>query len=156
VKFFRSRLSGAVLAAALGLGLAVAPAGAAQAALPTCNSFAYRDAGNIYGSVSARVPVWRETGEPGYTLECALRQGNYNNTAVRILQETLNNCYWNIIGAQLVADGDFGAKTRDALAKAQRSHGIQDDGSYGAQSRRTLYHHGLATNEGAGTCGRLY
>src|ERR1044072_3495380 len=100
-RLFRSRLFGAVAAAALGVGLAVVPGGAAQAALPPCTSFAYRDAYNIYGSVSARVPVWRETGEPGYTLDCALKVGNYNKTAVRILQETLNNCYRNIIGAQL-------------------------------------------------------
>ncbi|SNT63944.1 Putative peptidoglycan binding domain-containing protein [Asanoa hainanensis] len=74
---------------------------------------------------------------------------------MRILQESLDNCYWNIIGAQLVADGDFGSKTRDALVKAQRSHGISADGAYGPQSRQNLSHHGLRTEQGAGTCGQL-
>ncbi|MFC8615545.1 peptidoglycan-binding domain-containing protein [Micromonospora purpureochromogenes] len=155
-RLFRLRLPSAVLAVALALGLAVAPGSAAQAALPTCNSFVYKDGYNAYGSVSVRVPVWREPYEPGYTLDCDLRSGNYNNTAVRILQETLNHCYWNIIGAQLTADGDFGTKTRDALIKVQRHHGILADGGYGPQTRKTVYHHGLATNEGAGTCGRLW
>ncbi|WP_405430623.1 peptidoglycan-binding protein [Micromonospora sp. NBC_00617] len=37
-----------------------------------------------------------------------------------------------------MVDGNFGSNTASALAAAQRSHSIPDDGVYGPQTRKTI------------------
>jgi hypothetical protein len=92
-----------VLAAAV---LTVIAPGTASAA-PDCNSF------TSYSSVGGymRVPtIGRETG----AYNCELGRGN-NSDAVRVLQASLNRCFWQ----NLVVDGDFGPKTQQAVRNAQ-------------------------------------
>ncbi|GAA4671338.1 peptidoglycan-binding domain-containing protein [Phytohabitans rumicis] len=48
-------------------------------------------------------------------LDCWLREGDYNNFGVVALQDMLVKCY----GQAIAVDGDFGPRTREALAIAQ-------------------------------------
>ncbi|GAB2821614.1 peptidoglycan-binding protein [Streptomyces sp. NPDC005774] len=103
--------------------IALAPAGPASAATPTCDS-----AGTYAG---AWVPIYRAT--PSAT--CNMVRGN-NSVGVRQLQTTLNKCY----KAGLIEDGDFGTATRNALINAQRAAGTPADGEYGPNTRKAIRH----------------
>jgi peptidoglycan hydrolase-like protein with peptidoglycan-binding domain len=106
----------------------------ASAAPPTCNGYAARtsDNGNRF-----YVPVYRIAGSdipPSFS--CLLRQGNNNNSGVRILQRTLHDVYRR----NIAVDGDFGPQTKAALAYVQANHNppITADGIYGPQTRDSL------------------
>lgn len=90
---------------------------AAQAAAPTCTK-----TGTIGGQVDPiQVP---ESSSGSYN--CQLSKGN-NNSAVRLLQSTLVDCYSQSISV----DGDFGTNTQAALKRAQAKAGVTADGIYG-------------------------
>ena len=60
-----------------------------------------------------------------------LEQGD-SGQAVRDLQRTLSGLgYRDAAGREIVADGDFGARTGQALRQFQRDHGLKDDGIAG-------------------------
>lgn len=103
----------------------------ASAAAEICNSnagvLAWANP-NGTGTDSINVPV-KSTGSQ----LCHMAKGA-KHSGVRVLQQNLNSCY----GAGLVADGDYGDLTANALASAQRKAGIADDGLYGPDSRRNL------------------
>ncbi|WP_037625292.1 peptidoglycan-binding domain-containing protein [Streptomyces aureus] len=67
------------------------------------------------------------------------------------LQETLNYCYGQDLGA---IDGKFGPKTAAALARVQRSLGIDPDGVYGPQTRDKIKWHWM-TLEASNHCTTL-
>ena len=74
---------------------------------------------------------------------CRLWKGMGWNSGTGQLQRTLNRCYYsriNIIGTQLVEDGNFGSLTKAALIKVQQYHGITADGIYGPQTASTIIH----------------
>jgi peptidoglycan hydrolase-like protein with peptidoglycan-binding domain len=125
------RFRSAILALVGGLAVIVLPAAPASAAYPTCNR-----ADNVtspYGLYL--VPTYSGT------LNCLLRQGDYNNKGVMALQRNLNICY----NQGISIDGDFGPGTEAALMNAQRwmkvVHGkdIAVDGVYGPETRRALF-----------------
>jgi lysozyme family protein len=62
--------------------------------------------------------------------DCWLDRG-MSNTAVRALQKNLNSCY----GYKLATDGVFGALTESALISVQRKVGVAADGDYGPKTR---------------------
>lgn len=58
---------------------------------------------------------------------------------VRELQRTLSSLgYRDAVGRDLIADGDFGARTGQALREFQRDHGLKDDGIAGPATQRAL------------------
>lgn len=61
-----------------------------------------------------------------------LRYGD-TGSDVKTLQTALNGR-----GASLAVDGEFGAKTRDAVKKFQRLNGLEDDGIVGAKTWAAL------------------
>ena len=61
-----------------------------------------------------------------------LRYGD-TGSEVKTLQTALNGR-----GAGLTVDGDFGAKTRDAVKKFQRLNGLEDDGIAGPKTWAAL------------------
>lgn len=70
--------------------------------------------------------------------EGLLRQGD-DGSQVRELQRALSNLgYRDAAGRDLVADGDFGARTGQALREFQRDHGLKDDGVAGPATQRAL------------------
>jgi hypothetical protein len=146
----RARTAVGALVAAGTLAGMVAASGPATAA-PSCtgNSTITRS------GLSFTLPsVGNNTGN----LNCMLGVGN-QSVAVRNLQANLNNCYWtgsnasgsrDVFSPALAVDGIYGTRTKAALAAVQRHHGIDDDGIYGPQTRRTILF--LADNGGAGVC----
>jgi hypothetical protein len=136
-----------VLAAVLPLlgSLIVVTASPAAAASPRC----YTSVGvrsetrpdGTYGYV--RLPIDNLT---NYNWCCAMSKGGQQGAeAVRQLQNTLNQCYWQdagrrVIAAPLRADGGYGSLTRDAVIAVQRYHGISADGVYGPQTAGTMFH----------------
>ncbi len=124
-----------LVAAALGVGLAVTvlgPAGPAQAAYPACNDHT--------------VEVWgvyeRPGGTAGYktnipsasgNIDCTLRSGAHNWSVV-MLQIALNDCF----NAGLAVDGQYGPRTRDVVTWFQAVKGITVDGVYGPQTRTLM------------------
>ncbi|MEV0039501.1 peptidoglycan-binding domain-containing protein [Streptomyces sp. NPDC050804] len=118
--------TGALVAALLGTGVAVAPT--ASAALYTCTK-----AGNIvYPSYYLRMPV--NSGGAG-EVDCLLPVGS-TGPAVAALQRTLNRCY----SAGLEVDGVYGALTKAAVARAQRGAGVTADGVYGPYTAANIRH----------------
>jgi peptidoglycan hydrolase-like protein with peptidoglycan-binding domain len=114
---------------------AASPAGAAASCTSTSKFFV--------GDRPFTIPtVGTNTGN----YNCVLGIGNQSG-AVRNLQGHLNSCYWSgstvpghrsAFSTALVVDGIYGSRTAAAVAAAQRSHGIADDGVYGPQTRRTI------------------
>jgi peptidoglycan hydrolase-like protein with peptidoglycan-binding domain len=88
--------------------------------LGTCRSWHDITSGNLL----VRVPSLTRNG----SLNCDLRNGNFNNDAVYKLQDALHRCY----GQQQVnpPDGDFGDRTTEAVKNAQNFHGQDPDGIY--------------------------
>ncbi|GAA1639992.1 peptidoglycan-binding protein [Catellatospora bangladeshensis] len=90
----------------------------AHAAYATCNV-----SGTIYNhdNVLTAIPKNSTTG-----VTCQMRNGNYDNNAVRVLQTSLNKCYY----FNLVVDGDFGTATENAVRYVQRVEGVTETGVY--------------------------
>lgn len=62
-----------------------------------------------------------------------------NGSDVKHVQELLNKFgYRDSHGNPLVTDGDFGQKTREAVQAFQRAHGLEDDGVIGAKTIEAL------------------
>ena len=106
---------------------------AAQAAT-TCTSLTYYNVGGYPGGAEMHVPTvgWQDGNKT-----CYLKYGN-SNSAVKVLQEALNNCY----SQSLRLDGQYGTNTRNAVRAAQRKINetwewadIAEDGEYGPQTR---------------------
>lgn len=161
------RRTAAVLAAGLTVAvLTVVTASPASAAAPRCDgegerlemSSPYLPTGNTIFfpayNHEERVVGWPAPDYPvtlghGYW-SCSLVRNSVGE-GVRALQQNLNFCYVGIIGPRLEEDGQFGSLTKAALARAQRYHGIQDNGEYGPQSARTLYHKVVDPTGGVGS-----
>ncbi|MET7949656.1 peptidoglycan-binding domain-containing protein [Micromonospora sp. NPDC005324] len=138
--------AGALAALPFLVGVAAAPASAADPAplFGAAASSSCTGTTKIY--LGDRLFTMPTVGNGTNNLNCVLSRGNQSG-AVSNLQRHLNACYWsgssagghrNVFGTALVVDGNFGGNTASALAAAQRSHSIADDGVYGPQTRRTL------------------
>ena len=84
-------------------------------------------ADGIYGPKSKAV---LEAANPSQNTT-VLRKGDKGD-AVRMMQTMLIPC------GNTGADADFGNKTKDALMRFQKDHGVAVDGLYGPQSRASL------------------
>lgn len=69
---------------------------------------------------------------PTYVFKLLLKQGS-KNTEVVELQKFLNQ-----YGSTIVADGDFGIKTKRALTVFQKSQKLQSDGVFGPKTREVV------------------
>lgn len=128
----------AVVALAATVGLSVAAAAPASAALPYCTSSVSKQK-VIHGAYrSAQIPT--RDGKVG----CQMAQGAYGKH-VKALQTALTKCY----GQNIAVDSDFGPATKQALKNAQTtinkqlaSSGsktrISVDGVYGSETRTYL------------------
>jgi hypothetical protein len=125
-------LSTSIAAATLAVAPAVVvPAPTAHAALPTCDSSMFQHVANGW-----------YIDNPGMfdTLNhrCLLRYGDRfrdpEHSPVMTLQRNLNYCY----RTGLAVDGVYGPRTRAAVQRVQRLHGITDDGVYGPQTRSAM------------------
>ncbi|MEU7974380.1 peptidoglycan-binding domain-containing protein [Micromonospora sp. NPDC005553] len=133
------RSAAAILATVLAsAGLALAAPTAAQAAT-TCTSLTYYKVGGYPGEMHVPTVGWQDRNKT-----CYLKYGN-SNSAVKVLQEALNNCY----SQSLRLDGQYGTNTRNAVLYAQRVINdtwswadIAEDGEYGPQTRAWM---GFAT-----------
>ncbi|MET8123208.1 peptidoglycan-binding domain-containing protein [Micromonospora sp. NPDC005189] len=114
-------------------GLAALAPTAAQAA-STCTSLTFFRVGGYPGGADMHVPTigWQDGNKT-----CYLEYG-HSNSAVKVLQEALNNCY----SQSLRLDGQYGTNTRNAVRAAQRQinqtwewANIAEDGEYGPQTR---------------------
>ncbi|WP_331721107.1 peptidoglycan-binding domain-containing protein [Streptomyces sp. NBC_00454] len=115
--------------AALTLSALATGATTAYASAPVCTDYAaYTDGA---GYVTSGVPI---TGS--YSNYCSLREGNTGN-GVRVLQQTLNGCYYDGV-TYLEEDGQFGPATARALKRAQGIVGVTPDGIYGPNTRDAL------------------
>jgi peptidoglycan hydrolase-like protein with peptidoglycan-binding domain len=116
------RIKVVVSAAAIllgGAGLGVITAAPASAA-PTCTAtFNDEDDNGRWAWVPAGGGNW----------DCQMRSGD-SGEAVKALQNTLKRCY----GHNLSVDGQFGPRTKSALASAQQKAGASADGIYGPQT----------------------
>ncbi|MFF7126433.1 MULTISPECIES: peptidoglycan-binding domain-containing protein [unclassified Streptomyces] len=132
-------------AAALTVGL-VGLSPAAHAATPGCTDYAiyYSGSSNAWYT---KVP----TVGPQGTNFCTLRSGA-SGMQVYYLQDTLNRCYGQDLGE---LDGKFGPKTAAALARVQKSLGLDPDGVYGPQTRDKLAWHWM-TLQADNHCKTLY
>lgn len=113
----------------------VAVAEIAQAATVTCNSRVMK--AGVVGRTLVQ-EVYGEAAVPSRdgSLGCRLTRGDSTGTdlstsPVYWLQLTLNECY----GAELTVDGDYGSRTRVAVAAVQKDAGIGQDGVYGPETR---------------------
>lgn len=77
---------------------------------------------------------------------CALRQGDFDNDAVRILQVTLNYCYGY---SGVVVDGDFGPVTENALEQVTGSR------TYGPEQRYWMLHHPAPSQGEGASCSHV-
>lgn len=126
-----ARAATALALAAGGLTAAIATAPPAAAAVH-CNDWSRFQ----YGSTPYTVLI-PSVGNNTYQTNCVLSQGDYNNTAVWVLQLALNECY----GQGLTHDSDYGAATRQAVVNVQTFHGFPPadrDGVYGPQTRNAM------------------
>ncbi|MCT2583910.1 peptidoglycan-binding domain-containing protein [Actinophytocola gossypii] len=97
------------------------------------------------GSYVLHQPMIKATG----SRNCLLAEGA-SGSVVRILQLTLKQCNY---ASGLVVDGDFGPRTKKALAYAQYKRGVDDDGVYGPNTRKALLWPVYYPNGGTvGTC----
>jgi peptidoglycan hydrolase-like protein with peptidoglycan-binding domain len=83
------------------------------------------------GSVVVRQPYHKGTG----SRNCTLAEGAEGG-AVVTLQIALKSCNF---ASNLDIDGDFGAKTKQAVSYAQAKRGTGVDGIYGPNTRRAFY-----------------
>jgi peptidoglycan hydrolase-like protein with peptidoglycan-binding domain len=128
----RTRMLKAFITATIAIAALCTTAGAAGAtgpAEPFCDSGRQVPVGNGW---SAPVPLAvHRTGRTSPS--CYLRYGD-RSWAVFTLQHQLSYCY----GADLVVTGLFDARTKAALQRAQRLHGITADGIYGPVTLKAL------------------
>jgi hypothetical protein len=120
----------------------VAFAGAASAALPTCNRGVWINTGESPGA--QKIPYHTTSGR-----SCILQYGDGGDgsgvsNAVLYLQDTLNACY----NKNLVPDGDFGNATRNALESVQEAINVDPDGVYGPNTRNAMKF--ISRNEATG------
>jgi hypothetical protein len=83
----------------------------------------------------------------GAARACALGPAGGEGMPVRALQHALATCY----GQPVAVDGEYGGATGDAVAAAQRLHGLAVDGAYGPQTADALLWPTIAGN-GAVSC----
>lgn len=138
------KLSVAATVAVVG-GIGTLTAAPANAAEPHCKSSHVHYISTGYPNAhNARLPTISSTNTSWH---CTLAYGD-SGEGVRTLQWTLNKCY----NAGLTIDKQFGTKTKEALAKAQKAEGLKGDGIYGPLTRgaimRPTYRYG--TGEWAG------
>jgi peptidoglycan hydrolase-like protein with peptidoglycan-binding domain len=128
----RTRMLKAFITTTIAIAALFTTAGAAEAtgpAEPFCDSSGLVPVGNGW---SAPVPLAiHRTGR--ISPSCYLRYGD-RTPAVLTLQHQLSYCY----GADLVVTGTFDARTKAALQRAQRLHGITADGIYGPATLKAL------------------
>lgn len=124
------------LVASMLVGFGATPA---SAALPICNTDLRYQLGRTY---EWWIPqAW--TGK-AYTVDCVLREGVRNSSAVKRLQWHLNSCYHQ----NLKVDGWYGSDTRVAVSNAQTLERVVyhrivvTDGVYGPQTRRAMHFDG--------------
>jgi len=135
---FWTAVLGAVVVLSATVGLTVAAAAPASAALPYCTSSVTKQK-VIHGAYrSAKIP------SRDGSVACQMAQGA-NGKHVSALQTALTKCY----GQSITADGDFGPRTEQALKNAQTAINkklaaagsktrISVDGMYGSQTRTYL------------------
>ena len=83
------------------------------------------------------VKVWAP--KPILKQRRGLLAGKNDPVEVRSLQHTANFWGWrDALGRTLIVDGDFGAKTDQAVRNMQRALGVTVDGEYGPQSAGAL------------------
>jgi peptidoglycan hydrolase-like protein with peptidoglycan-binding domain len=128
----RTTMLKAFITATVAIAAMFTTAGAAEAAGPAepfCNSTNVVPVGNGW---SAMVPlaVHRTVRS---SQSCYLRYGD-RTVAVFTLQQQLSYCY----GAGLAQTGSFDARTKAAVQRAQRLHGITADGIYGPVTLKAL------------------
>ncbi|MCX2924428.1 peptidoglycan-binding protein [Streptomyces sp. NEAU-W12] len=116
----------------LATGAVVGTAGTAQAATHCQGYSTYT---TQYGDYQKPTTT---TGSRNVT--CVLSSGDgYNggaqNTAVRLLQRSLNRCF---PGADLAVDGMYGPATANKVKEVQRSKGLAVDGVLGPQTSRYM------------------
>jgi peptidoglycan hydrolase-like protein with peptidoglycan-binding domain len=128
----RTTMLKAFITATVAIAAMFTTAGAADAAGPAepfCDKGRLVPVGNGW---SAPVPLAvHRTGRTSQS--CYLRYGD-RTLAVLTLQHQLSYCY----GADLVVTGVFDARTKAALQRAQRLHGITADGIYGPVTLKAL------------------
>ncbi|NUT35959.1 MAG: hypothetical protein HOV79_23130 [Hamadaea sp.] len=129
------RLATAAAAGAILVGATLTMASPATAALPYPTCYGKRTAATFPDGALVYVPAVSSTG----STSCDLRMGNYNNEAVKVLQNAINKCNKPQNWAALVVDGDFGQKTKDYLLWAQEIRGTTVDGTYGPLTRDSLF-----------------
>ncbi|MFE2143852.1 peptidoglycan-binding protein [Streptomyces sp. NPDC059456] len=118
----------------------------AHAAIPGCNDYSIYYSGPT-NAWYTKVPT---IGSPA-TNFCTLRSGA-SGMQVYYLQDTLNYCYGQDLGE---IDGKFGPKTAAALARVQKTLGLDPDGVYGPQTRDKLKWHWMTLNAN-NSCNTLY
>ena len=135
----------AVAGGLMALATVVAVAPPADAAAPRCtgNGLRYYWSGgqlstNTWITFPAHSPNTNTFGGFGFW-SCSLVQGS-TGPAVKTLQQDINACYPGL-SPVLKEDGQFGSRTLAALAEVQESHAIVDNGQYGPETARTMYHH---------------
>jgi hypothetical protein len=142
------RRAAIILAGMLAVGAVVAGAPAASAAAPRCTGAGWRiyiaPDGTAYHNLLIFFPAHSPDvripgGQGGGYWSCSLVQGS-TGEGVRELQQNLNYCYGDVIGAPLEQDGQFGPLTKAALVEVQRFHRIEANGQYGPQTARTIEH----------------
>lgn len=83
----------------------------------------------------------------GAARACVLGPAGGEGMPVRALQHALATCY----GQRVAVEGEYGGATSDAVAAAQRLHGLAVDGAYGPQTADALLWPTIAGN-GAVSC----
>lgn len=105
------------------------------------------DGTTTYRSAEGSFTVPTEDRVLGAARACALGPAGGEGMPVRALQHALATCY----GQPVAVDGGYGGATGDAVAAAQRLHGLAVDGAYGPQTADALLWPTIAGN-GAVTC----
>ncbi|MCP2323615.1 hypothetical protein HDA40_002122 [Hamadaea flava] len=171
----RRRIAGLLLALATAAGaLVVTATPAAAASTPRCTTsylwakYDYNGDAALAAAYSPWIRTWTpfhywittpiarySDGTPRWS--CLMSTGA-TGEPVKALQRALNACYstysihWvgghNLGFAQLTVDGVYGSKTKAALTKVQRYHGITADGIYGSQTATNMRFKGEIDNDG--------
>lgn len=108
----------------------VATATPAAAAVYDCNTNHKWVHGNYNGKQTF---IWLPYYSPHKVTNCYVSPGD-SGVDVRMIQDALVKCY----GRDIIVDGEFGSKTKEALQHAQRVEGADDDGYYGLETRDAL------------------